>query len=52
MNLRLGLTAASIVPSVASAVIPTGDIPLWFRIALVLAGVILFILSFVPDSKE
>jgi len=51
MNLRTGLTAAALVPLVATWAIPDGAIPTWFRLGLAVTGAVLLILSFVPKAE-
>lgn len=50
MNLRIGLTLAALVTLVSTWLIPEGAIPVWFRLALVVAGIVLLILSYIPKA--
>lgn len=52
MKLSTGFTVAAIPAFTAGALVPTGAIPLWFRIALISAGGVLLFLSFVSESNE
>lgn len=52
MNLRIALTVSALPPNLGAALIPTNAIPIWVRIGLVVLGISLLILSFVPKQDE
>lgn len=51
MNLRTALTVSALPLFLAAFLVPTGVIPVWFRIGLDIMGLILLMLSYVPKRN-
>ena len=49
MNLRTALKVSALLPFLTAFLVPTGAIPVWFRIGLDIMGLILHMLSYVPN---